>query len=254
VAERLRALAPAGLISVSSTEGDTGRRWAPPAMPPSEVEVAPWHRALDRVWRRHSFSSTIAATEEERIISEPEHGAREDERPAGGPPDDDPPDRDGALRAVPLPLTDAPRGVGFGSLVHAVMERWDFAAADAEPALADLLAAEAPRWEVTLEDPASLAGALVAAAATPLHGDLRLCDLDRADRLDELAFELPVAGAGARVTPRAIADLLERRLPADDPLAAYPQHLRNPRMAPALRGHLIGASTWWRACRATASR
>jgi exodeoxyribonuclease V beta subunit len=75
------------------------------------------------------------------------------------------------------------------------LQRIDFAAPDAlaEPLIGDALAAHGfdPAWTP------AVAGMLAAALACPLDPDaapLRLRDIGRADRLDELEFHYPVAG------------------------------------------------------------
>jgi exodeoxyribonuclease V beta subunit len=65
-----------------------------------------------------------------------------------------------------------------------------------------------------------------------------------ADRLDELAFELPLVGGDApagTLGVGAIAALLRARLAPDDPLAGYADRLDDPALASALRGYLTGS-------------
>ena len=64
------------------------------------------------------------------------------------------------------------------------------------------------------------------------------------DRLDELAFELPLAGWDEPVSAARLADYrraARRVIPADDPLAGYAQRLRDPMLAASLRGYLTGS-------------
>jgi exodeoxyribonuclease V beta subunit len=78
----------------------------------------------------------------------------------------------------------------------------------------------------------------------PLTGGLRLADVARADRLDELAFELPLAGGdrpSGRVTLDAIAAALDAHLPPGDPLAGYAARLRDPALRRTVRGYLTGS-------------
>ena len=90
---------------------------------------------------------------------------------------------------------------------------------------------------------------LRAAIETPLGpvvGGVRLRDVARADRLDELEFELPLAGGDeptGRLTLQAIAGVLRAHLPAGDPMAAYAARLEDPgASAPACAGSSPGAS------------
>ncbi len=72
---------------------------------------------------------------------------------------------------------------------------------------------------------------LEAAIATPIGRASRLREVARADRLDELGFELPLAGGdtpAGTVTLGAWPRVLTRGLPADDPLAGYAARLADP--------------------------
>src|SRR5439155_865402 len=87
------------------------------------------------------------------------------------------------------------------------------------------------------------AAELAAASAAPLGplvDDVRLRDVGRADRLDELEFELPLAGGDAptgRVTLTAIASVLRR----DPALASYAGRLEDPALRQSVRGYLTGS-------------
>jgi exodeoxyribonuclease V beta subunit len=147
-----------------------------------------------------------------------------------------------------VPLAGVPGGAAVGSLLHAVLEVVDFTAADLEADLARHLAAAQAREGVDVGDPAVVVAGLRAAIETPLGplaGGLALADVDRRHRLDELAFELPLAG-GEEATPdpvtvTAVGDLLRRHLPTGDPLATYADRLRAPELSRQLRGFLNGA-------------
>jgi exodeoxyribonuclease V beta subunit len=83
--------------------------------------------------------------------------------------------------------------------------------------------------------------------ATPLGGglgELPLKRVKRADRLDELGFELPLAGGdspNASVTVHDMAALLAERIPGSDPLEGYASRLGDPTVAGVLRGYLTGS-------------
>jgi exodeoxyribonuclease V beta subunit len=77
-----------------------------------------------------------------------------------------------------------------------------------------------------------------------LRGGTRLRDLQRPDRLDELDFELPLAGGddpSGELALTAIADVLREHLPEDDPLAGYAQRLDDPALRRTVRGYLTGS-------------
>jgi exodeoxyribonuclease V beta subunit len=98
-------------------------------------------------------------------------------------------------------------------------------------------------------DAETLATALVPVMATPLGhlaGGRTLGDVRTADRLSELAFELPLAGGDeprpGAATLRAVGDLLRRHLPDGDPFASYADRLTGPRLPiEPLRGYLTGS-------------
>ena len=91
-----------------------------------------------------------------------------------------------------------------------------------------------------------MAADLLRVVETPLGAladGLRLRDVARPDRRDELWFELPLATAGeASVSVHAFAALLEAHLPAGDPLRGYASLLRaDPTLGEVVRGYLGGA-------------
>ena len=237
----LRGLAGPQTVGVASVRDITDAPWRPAGRTPAPLAAAELGRTVDPHWRRHSFSSVIAPTEDERVGTEPEHAARADE--PEGPVAPLPADAE-ELRDVALPLADQPAGVSFGSVVHAVLQHADFTAPDLAAHLRPLVGARARHWDVPLDDPDGLAAGLAAALDTPLPGGLRLRGLTRDDRRDELAFELPLAGGerpAGDLVPAAIADLLDRRLPPEDPFAGYAQRLRDPTIGATMRGYLVGA-------------
>ena len=64
------------------------------------------------------------------------------------------------------------------------------------------------------------------------------------DRLDELTFELPLAGgdlALGEVTTAAIGDVLRRHVAPGDALSGYADRLGDPELRHAVRGYLTGS-------------
>jgi exodeoxyribonuclease V beta subunit len=248
--EAIAAAAP-GCVAVERAGGGAGAVWTPPADRPADLRAGRFARELDARWRRTSYSGiTEGAYEahEARVASEPEEGAVPDEGPpAGRAAGADEPGH-AALRApAAAPLAGMPAGVEFGSLVHGVLERADFTAPDLTAELAPLVASELLRHPVEIEDRAAAVTGLAAAIETPLGplaGGLRLRDLARADRLDELSFELPLAGGDApagELELGALARLLRERVPAGDPLEGYADRLEEPGLQRELRGFLVGS-------------
>jgi exodeoxyribonuclease V beta subunit len=101
--------------------------------------------------------------------------------------------------------------------------------------------------KLDLGDPDVVVAGLRAAIETPLgraFAGRALRDITHADRLDELTFELPLAGGDAPrslVTVDAIADLLRHHLEPDDVLAGYAGRLGAPALQQELRGFLNGS-------------
>ncbi len=223
-------------------------------------------RDVDVTWRRTSYSALAAGGgvghRDGSPLSEPEDDARlrddepveaedapDDAVPADGPAAGDP---DG-LAAVPSPMASLPVGAAFGSLVHAVLEHADPAAADLAAELGGHLAEQLVWWPVGGLDAEELVAALVAVHDSPmgpLAGGRTLREVPLADRLRELEFELPLAGGDLAaeagdpaVRLGQVAGLLRRHLPDDDPLRAYADTLdADPDLAgQSLRGYLTGS-------------
>jgi exodeoxyribonuclease V beta subunit len=148
---------------------------------------------------------------------------------------------------VPSLLAAMPVGVEVGTFVHRVLQAADFAAPDLDAELAEQVALARGGDGGLDVAPAGVAAGLRAAIETPLGplvDGLRLRDLERGDRLDELGFELPLVGGdepSGRLTLAAIADALRRHLPGGDPLAGYAERLADPSLHGTVRGYLTGS-------------
>ncbi len=138
-------------------------------------------------------------------------------------------------------------GADVGTFVHRVLERVDFTTPELTAALASEVALAANRRPASLTDEPAIVAAVQAAVETPLGplaGGWALRDFGSGDRLNELHFELPLAGGDdptAEVSVSAVAALLRRHLPAGDPLAGYADRLDDPALADTLRGYLSGS-------------
>lgn len=141
--------------------------------------------------------------------------------------------------AEPLPLAGFPGGARSGLLLHAIFEHVDFRGANP-----GAIAGEARRWVARFGLDAERWSAPVAEAvsrtlATPLDASgLRLCDVARADRLDELEFMLPVGGADSPLVGSRLGAVLARHgaVPA---CPGYAERVAALGFEP-LRGHLKG--------------
>src|SRR5690606_37197479 len=155
-------------------------------------------------------------------------------------------DGEGDGEALPLPLADVPGGARVGTLVHEVLERVDFTAPDLVGELTAAAEAAGASRLVEGHEDVLVAGVALALQTPwgPAWADVRLSDLTHRDRLDELAFDLPLAGGDrphqGLVTMAGIADVFAG-LPADDPLAGYHERLRDPLLTAEVRGFLSGS-------------
>jgi exodeoxyribonuclease V beta subunit len=227
--------------------------------PPSAVEwqggggedpvlsVALFDRTLDTSWQRVSYSGiTRALHEQPPSSSEPEQPLTVDEELPAAAPTALPQPID-ALASVPLALGGMPGGTLVGTAIHGVFEHVDFAASDLAAEVERAVASEITWRNVDLGPRRDLVAGLCAAIVSPLGpmvDEVRLCDIARADRLDELGFEIPLIGGDdpqGSLTVGDIADLLEAMLPADDPVARYAPLLRQPELQSVLKGYLTGS-------------
>ena len=232
-------------------------RWRPPAGAAEDLVARSWTRgALDRSWRRTSFTALVRAA-----VTQPSGAGAppvsvdagrdvdaEVEATVGGVPDAMSADGSTAAdRAAPeVPLGRFPRGAAPGTFLHDVLERLDLTRVG-QPAHRDaVIAQQATRHGIDPAHLPSVATGLELAVTTELGatlGGVRLADLHPGDRCNELRFELPMAG-GAAGGGRALAWPRVARLLAGsaDPLvAAYAEQLSDPALAAPVRGYLSGS-------------
>ncbi|MGB2767558.1 MAG: UvrD-helicase domain-containing protein [Propionicimonas sp.] len=236
-------LADAG-ISVEEAPAPSPARMPSAAGTAGELRLPPWHRVIDRSWRRTSYSG----------LTEAVHGAAPTALMAGSAVDDEPSGDDSFSQATvgaASPMAGLPGGTTFGSLVHRVFESVDWHAPEEadEAALARRLLAAAEdglrRFQVAGVTPGALAQALLPSLLTPLGrltNGRALADIAVADRLSELDFEFPLGNADSVTTVGDLASLLANWLEPRDPLAGYPTELAGPKLAgQVLRGFLTGS-------------
>ncbi len=235
-------------------------RGAPPES--AKLAASQFHRTLDLRWRRTSYTDITAASHDAWVSSEPEQPLLADE-PTGQVPTPPAGEMFGQAAAVtapastgdaptigqatPSPLAGLPPGVDVGTFVHRVMEATDFAAPDIDAELMVRIDEVQGRRAVDIGSPEALASGLRAVIDTPLGPVLngaRLRDVERGDRLDELGFELPLAGGdqpSGWVTLSRIADVLRAHTRPDDPLAGYADRLGDVALRQSVRGFLTGS-------------
>jgi exodeoxyribonuclease V beta subunit len=242
----LRARAPHA-IAIERPSATTGLPvvWSAPLPAPVALSVSSFKRDLDQRWRRTSFTDITAAAYEARVGSEPEQPLVDDE-PASGQPPPAPPAVAAELSAPSL-LSGMGFGVDVGTFVHWVLEATDFAAADLEGELRARIGEVFARRPAEIGRPADVVTGLAAALRTPLGpvlDGLALTDIARGDRLDELSFELPLAGGDrptGELTLDRIAATLREWLGRDDPLGGYADRLGDAGLRRNVRGYLTGS-------------
>jgi exodeoxyribonuclease V beta subunit len=227
-----------------------------PGTPSAPLGVARFRDDLDRSVRRWSFSSMTERTTEGGVDPYDPSGAdrgADDEGQGDG--------ADGAVGdaaeeprapAAGGPLSGLVAGTSFGTFVHGVLERVDFAAEDLGEALHRAVDSEVAR---TGFDPASLArdgddgrGKLVAGLQAavrtplgPLFAGSCLAGLERRNRLDELGFDMRIGAAGRHPPVRDIGRLVADHLPGDHHLARWARSLAAGSIDADLAGYLTGS-------------
>ncbi|MFT4200637.1 UvrD-helicase domain-containing protein [Gordonia sp. (in: high G+C Gram-positive bacteria)] len=208
-------------------------RWHPPAPDagPADLAVARFDRVIDETYRRTSYSAIVRAAHEAAhaargavsgVTSEPDDAVVRDGEVADEPPEADEPetaDTGGEQTGTPSLMNGLPFGARFGTLVHEVLEHVDTGADDRSAHVRELCVEGARRsaFEIDVD---RLATALEGVLTTPIgFGDL--WDVKPADRLSEMEFELPLSDADGGFHLAAVAELMQRHLPDDDPLRPY---------------------------------
>ena len=243
--EALAAGAP-GCIAVEKSALGLPVTWTSALEAPAALAALTFDRTLDRGWRRTSYSDITAGAHDARVASEPEEPIVDDEPEASGGAAAAGADSavGGGAEGSPLPLASAPVGTAFGTFAHRVLEETDFAAGELTAELAARVTEVQARRPLDIGEPSLVVAGLKAALETPLEDGLRLRDVTRHDRLDELAFELPLAGGDEPtgvLSPATIAAVLREHLAPGDPLAGYARRLEDPALRPSVRGYLTGS-------------
>jgi exodeoxyribonuclease V beta subunit len=214
-------------------------RPAPDARPLSARAIEQPVRAFERT---ESFSGLTRHAHDVRAEAavEPDEVARDHDEDAAALlalADAEPPE--------PIVLLDFPRGPRAGNFFHEIFELVDFVDATGE----DILEVASQKFESfgyarefssdERDRLLSLAvNAVTDALDAPLASGLRLSDVPREQRFNELEFRVPVARAGARVSPERLAAAFAEHPSAAVP-ASYAERLKTLGFE-ALRGYLKG--------------
>jgi exodeoxyribonuclease V beta subunit len=263
VLDALQPLVDAAEGTIATTihgrPGPPAGPWHDPDAPaaPAALQRAVLPATPDRRSHRWSFSAITSRVETTHFDPLDDTLADRGAADEGG---DEP--APGAIDAVPAappaeapPFAFVPAGAALGTLVHAVYEEVDFTEVDLTAALSDELGRQLAFRPLDLT-PVGVEGAtsaegrtlLVAgmqqAIETPLGpqlGGLRLRDLARTDRLDELSFELLLGGGPRQATDRDLGALVARHLPPGHGLHAWATQLEAGAFGVDLTGHLTGS-------------
>ncbi len=238
-----------GVVRVDEIQ--RGASWQAPSHTERQLSARRLTRALDRTWQRTSFTrltsqgpTTDGVEDHEDDGRDLDHAVASDDttasavvpvahtRTTGGP-------------TVRLPLATLERGPSAGTAVHAIFEHLDVERLSDNSYVDTLIASHLGAGR---GDAVDLREGIVAAATTTWGapvGEHALADIAPADRLDELRFDLPIAGghrtAGRALTLEAIAEVLAHHAPdAGHPHALAAQRL-SARPPAEVRGFLTGS-------------
>lgn len=234
-----------GTIAVERLEPPPSR---PPLSRPSpgpRLEVRRPRRRVSQHWRRTSFSGLISrdpwVVVEEAAPDEPE---LDEQNSLDGAPVTDSPTSTTAVEDEVVLLDEWVRGTEAGSCLHSVLEHADFTGQKSE--LRPIVERELARYGFEPEKWAELLTAgLLDVFQTPLttasaSDALRLEQIGRSDRLDELEFLLPIRSTESNPSfaPARLAELFRKQGPATMP-SDYPEQVAQLGFE-ALKGRLTG--------------
>ncbi|EPH00347.1 exodeoxyribonuclease V, beta subunit [Propionibacterium sp. oral taxon 192 str. F0372] len=208
--------------------------------PPQPLTARIFRDSINQDWARTSYSSLIAESHAHYLLSDAD-ASDEPDLVGDLTPEETALGTDlGACSA----LAELPGGVGFGSLVHSVLEAVDPASPQLHTDLVTVVADQMTRWAVHDTDPALVVAGLEQTVHTSL-GELTsfasLADLGASNRLTELEFEMPLGGIHRNQLGQ-LAALMETHLSPGDPLHAYPRVLADsPAADKMLEGFLTGS-------------
>ena len=234
---------------------------------PARLGLARFGTVLDRSVHRWSFSSmTHQATPGAFDPYDPslaDGGAHDEdhaEEETGPSTTSDGPDAATGASIEPDdapvgPLAHLPAGAAFGTLVHAILEKVDFASVSLDEELGAALGRELSWSGLNLTpvgpgaNPAGDGAALVveglrSAIETPLGSLFAGCclaDLAPEDRLNEVAFDMRLGQGGPPIDVEDIGRLVISHLEPSDPLAPWAAALAAGSIDIGLSGYLTGS-------------
>jgi exodeoxyribonuclease V beta subunit len=232
-------------VTVTGLAEDAGSPWVDRDAPPfaGDLKLARLDRTLERPHRRWSFSAITSRGA--AVWLEPVDESLGDFGAGDEAEEAETTDTvfDASAAGSDLPLGTVFGGTQFGTLVHEVLERVDFATADLD---AELRTQVDDRlrfnpWPVTSKTLVTGLRATIESPLGPLFHGRSLRDFPRRDRLDEVSFELHLADKGRAATDRDLGNLILEHLPGDDPLRPWARRLASGLFTVELAGHLTGS-------------
>lgn len=173
--EELAEHYPAAIAVQPLPAATTATLPAPPEQPPALI-ARRLGRELRHGWRVSSFSALVG-----RVAA----GVEQPDYDAEPAPAVEPVEASGIFAF--------PRGGRPGVCLHSIFEHWDFTDPD-EARLCHLVGQQLRRYGFATDWTDTVAGMVRAVLATPLDGQgLRLAELPRSRRIDELEFHYPLA-------------------------------------------------------------
>jgi exodeoxyribonuclease V beta subunit len=207
---------------------------------------------IDRWWRRSSYSSLTRKAEDHRATEgSPEAEGQDHDELGEEPLAEAPAELWVPEDAADVPLAGFPRGRGPGTFLHKCLELFDFQSVGEPDTLESVVSEQMGLHGIRDEWLAPLCEGLTAALSTPLGGPLGAASLrqvPRGRRIDEMDFELPIAGGYESqegrnyIRPHALAGVFQRNRPASSNLSAvYLDRLEHLGFGPPVRGFLTGS-------------
>ncbi len=227
---------------------ETADGGSPPALALAELRRVP-----DRHTNRWSFSAIV-----NQVDYHPDpHDTSMSDRGASDEREDGLVARGSGVSSAGIvsPLATLPAGASFGTLVHHVLEDIDFTSHrlgdDLRESVINHTRFRSVDLRPVIPDGATTSDGihlLVDGLATairsplgPLFDGARLQDVARADRLDEMSFELLLGDRDRHPSDREIGAIIVDHLPPDDPLRPWAAGLADGAFGVELGGHLTGS-------------
>lgn len=234
------ASASGGTIGVVDLVDAAGIPYEPTARAAISLSARVFQRARIDTWFRVGSFTAFTSSSNRRPTAAPEVLGRDrDEAEERSPHRTSLLPPPVVVSAEPVLLHAFPRGTKPGTMLHSILEEYDFRSTDPD-ALPSLVAAKLAAAGYSNDEWGDvLVRGLRAMLATPLDAKgLTLASISRADRIDELEFVLPVARESSQLTAASLADALAAHGSTNVP-HGYAEQVRALAFVP-LRGFLKG--------------